>query len=137
MPDESIFCTGCGENMPADAQFCAKCGKRNATIPSESTASQTVPSAPADPLIIPAPNPGDYIPGAKSRLTAGLLGILVGGLGVHKFYLNKVGLGIVYVLFCWTFIPAVIGLIEGIIYLTQDDMTFGRQQMVAVQRSNF
>jgi TM2 domain-containing membrane protein YozV len=87
--------------------------------------------------VIPAPAPGEYVPGAKSRVTAGLLGILIGGLGVHKFYLNKVGLGILYVLFCWTFVPAVIGLIEGIVYLTQDDVTFGRQQMVAVQRSSF
>jgi TM2 domain-containing membrane protein YozV len=62
---------------------------------------------------------------------------LLGGIGVHKFYLNKVGLGILYIIFCWTFIPALIGLIEGIIYLTQDDVTFGRQQRVAVQPSSY
>jgi len=137
MSESTVFCTGCGEVMPADAQFCAKCGKRNATLKTEPEVAHSAAAAAVDPLVIPAPNPGDFVPGAKSRLTAGLLGILVGGLGVHKFYLNKVGLGILYVLFCWTFIPAVIGLIEGIIYLTQDDVTFGRQQMVAVQRSNF
>ena len=126
MSDSTIFCSGCGESMPADAQFCAKCGQRNVTLAAE----------PA-PSVIPAPAPGDYTPGAKSRITAGILGILLGGIGVHKFYLNKVGLGILYLVFCWTAIPAIIGLVEGIIYLTQDDVTFGRQQMVAVQKSSY
>lgn len=133
MSESTIFCTGCGEVMPADAQFCAKCGKRNATLAAE---SEPAASAPQAPTVIPAPTERDYTPGAKSRITAGILGILLGGIGVHKFYLNKVGLGILYVVFCWTAIPAIIGLVEGIIYLTQDDVTFGRQQMVAVQRSN-
>ena len=126
MSDSTIFCSGCGETMPADAQFCAKCGKRNVTVAEE-----------AAPSVIPATAPGDYTPGAKSRITAGILGILLGGIGVHKFYLNKVGLGILYLVFCWTAIPAIIGLVEGIIYLTQDDVTFGRQQMVAVQKSSY
>ena len=34
------------------------------------------------------------------------------------------GWGILYVLFCWTFIPAVAGLIEGIVYLTKSDEEF-------------
>jgi TM2 domain-containing membrane protein YozV len=41
-----------------------------------------------------------------------LLALFLGGLGAHRFYMNQVGLGIVYVLFCWTFIPAFIALIE-------------------------
>jgi TM2 domain-containing membrane protein YozV len=137
MSDSTIFCSGCGETMPADAQFCAKCGKRNVTLAVEPAATQTATSNEPTPGVIPAPAPGDYTPGAKSRITAGILGILLGGIGVHKFYLNKVGLGILYLVFCWTAIPAIIGLVEGIIYLTQDDVTFGRQQMVAVQKSTY
>jgi TM2 domain-containing membrane protein YozV len=68
----------------------------------------------------------------KSRVTAGVLGILIGGLGIHKFYLGKVGLGIVYILFCWTYVPAIIGLVEGIIYLTQTDEAFATKQGVRV-----
>ncbi len=126
--------------MPADAQFCAKCGKRNATLATETAstaATSSAAAAPVGPDVIPAPTERDYTPGAKSRITAGILGILLGGIGVHKFYLNKIGLGILYVVFCWTAIPAIIGLVEGIIYLTQDDVTFGRQQMVAVRRSSY
>lgn len=64
----------------------------------------------------------------KNRVTAGLLAILLGGIGVHKFYLGKTAIGLVYLLFCWTGIPAIIGLVEGIIYLTQSDEEFRVKQ---------
>ena len=60
----------------------------------------------------------------KNKYVAGILAILLGDLGIHKFYLGKIGWGIVYLLFCWTGIPAIVGLIEGIIYLCADDETF-------------
>jgi len=65
-------------------------------------------------------------------VAAGILALLLGGIGVHKFYLNKVGLGFLYLIFVWTFIPAIIALVEGIIYLTQDDQTFSTKQGVLV-----
>lgn len=43
-----------------------------------------------------------------------------GGLGIHKFYAGKIGMGILYILFCWTTIPGIIGLIEGIIAVTKN-----------------
>lgn len=60
----------------------------------------------------------------KSKVAAGLFGILLGGLGIHKFYMGKVGIGLIYILFCWTGIPAIIGLVEGILYLTESDEKF-------------
>lgn len=60
----------------------------------------------------------------KSKVAAGLFALFLGGLGVHKFYLGQVGMGILYLLFCWTFIPSVIGFVEGIIYLCQSDEEF-------------
>ena len=41
-----------------------------------------------------------------------LLAFFLGGLGIHKFYAGKTGAGIAYLLFCWTFIPGIIALIE-------------------------
>ena len=78
--------------------------------------------------------PGAYAPSGppKSRVTAGILAILLGGFGVHKFYLGKAGLGILYLLLCWTVIVPIIALIEGIIYLTQDDATFAAKNGVNV-----
>ena len=48
----------------------------------------------------------------KNPTTAVLLAVFLGGLGVHKFYMGENGLGVLYLVFCWTYIPAVIGLIE-------------------------
>ncbi len=61
---------------------------------------------------------------SKNKVVAGLLAIFLGGFGIHKFYLGKIGQGILYLIFCWTFIPAVIGFFEGIIYLATSDENF-------------
>ncbi len=60
----------------------------------------------------------------KSKVAAGLLAIFFGGIGIHKFYLGKIGMGILYLVFCWTGIPALLGLVEGIIYLCSNDENF-------------
>jgi TM2 domain-containing membrane protein YozV len=49
---------------------------------------------------------------SKNPTTAIILALFLGGLGIHKFYLGQTGLGIVYLLFFWTFIPAFIAFIE-------------------------
>lgn len=63
----------------------------------------------------------------KSKVVAGVLGILLGGWGAHKFYLGKIGSGILYILFCWTGIPSIVGLIEGIMYLVTDEKAFNEK----------
>jgi len=60
----------------------------------------------------------------KNKVVAGVLAILLGGLGIHKFYLGKLGQGILYLVFAWTGIPSIIGLIEGILYLVKSDEEF-------------
>ena len=107
----SMFCTACGDSMSSEASACPKCGH-----PNKSKAGST----------IQAGGP------PKSRIVAGVLALLLGGIGVHKFYLGKAGFGILYLLFFWTFVPAIIALVEGIIYLVQDDRTFGAKQGVNV-----
>lgn len=48
----------------------------------------------------------------KNPTTAVVLALFLGGLGIHKFYLGQTGLGILYLVFCWTYIPGVVGFIE-------------------------
>ena len=60
----------------------------------------------------------------KHHTEAGILAIVLGGLGIHKFYLGKYGKGLLYVAFCWTFIPAVIGVMQGVHYLTESQEQF-------------
>lgn len=58
------------------------------------------------------------------RLTAAMLAIFLGSFGAHKFYFGKVGQGILYLVLCWTAIPLVFGLFEGIWYLTMGEEAF-------------
>ena len=54
-----------------------------------------------------------------------LLALFLGGIGAHKFYAGKTGMGIVYLLFCWTYIPAFLALIELIVALFKPADTAG------------
>ena len=53
-------------------------------------------------------------------MAAAVMAIALGIFGIHKFYLRKPFLGVLYLVFCWTSIPALIGLVEGLIYATMD-----------------
>ncbi len=61
--------------------------------------------------------------GAEKKVPAGILAILLGWLGVHKFYLGYTKEGIITIVLCFGF-GGLIGLIEGIIYLTKSDEDF-------------
>ena len=60
----------------------------------------------------------------KNRTTAAILAFFLGGIGVHKFYLGRTAAGVLYLIFCWTAIPAVIAFVEFIIFLTMSDEAF-------------
>lgn len=72
------------------------------------------------------PAGGAQIPGAEKKLVAGILGILIGYLGIHKFYLGYQKEGIIQLIIgiCTCGISGIISLIEGIIYLTKSDEEF-------------
>lgn len=63
----------------------------------------------------------------KNKVAAGLFALFLGGIGLHKFYVGSSGQGILYLLLCWTGVPALIGLVEGILYLTMSDEDFIRK----------
>ncbi len=70
--------------------------------------------------------PNQPIPGAEKKLVAGILGILLGGLGIHKFYLGYTKEGVIQLVlsFVTCGIFTIVGLIEGILYLTKSDEEF-------------
>jgi TM2 domain-containing membrane protein YozV len=96
-PSNESYCRDCGSVINARAEICPKCGVR-----------QRAP----------------VVTASRNRTTAAIFALFLGGLGVHKFYLGQAGLGILYLLFCWTFVPAIVGFIEGIVYLTMNDQAF-------------
>ncbi len=81
------------------------------------------------------PNNYQPAPGEKSRVTAGVLAILIGGLGIHYFYLGKATGGIVFLLLCCTGIPSLLAFVQGIMMLTMTDEQF--QQKYVYTESSF
>ena len=64
------------------------------------------------------------VPSGKSRGLAAILAFVTGGIGLHRFYLGNWMAGLVYLMFCWTFIPTLIGWVEGVRYMLMDDFDF-------------
>lgn len=63
----------------------------------------------------------------KSKSTAGLLAFFLGGLGIHRFYLGQIGRGFLYLIFCWTFIPALIAIIDAISFWSMSEYDFNNK----------
>ena len=100
---ETKFCKDCGAKIQKKAEICPKCGVRQMNSVSSALSNITTD---------------------KNKTTAGVLALLLGGIGIHKFYLGQTGKGILYILFCWTGIPALLALIEGIQILCMNDEKF-------------
>ncbi len=60
----------------------------------------------------------------KNKTIAAVLAFTFGIFGVHRFYLGQTGRGMLYALFFWTGIPALIGLIDAILFLAMDNDEF-------------
>ena len=60
----------------------------------------------------------------KNRGIAAILAFFLGTFGIHKFYLGRPIQGLLYLLFCWTGIPGILGVIEAILYLLATDDAF-------------
>ncbi len=110
------YCQNCGSELPEEAAFCIKCGV--ATKGKQSGGINNNANTGA----VPTTDPN-----AKSRLAAGLLGIFVGALGIHNFYLGYNGKAVAQllmtVLSCGVLSVAssIWGLIEGIFYLVEKE----------------
>ena len=64
---------------------------------------------------------------SRTKSSAALWALFLGGLGGHKFYLGQSGQGVLYLLFFWTFIPALVAVLEIIVYLTMSDHDFDQK----------
>jgi DNA-directed RNA polymerase subunit M/transcription elongation factor TFIIS/TM2 domain-containing membrane protein YozV len=107
------YCTACGAAISQRDRYCPECDARQPET--------------RDPALADA---------NSKKIAAGICGILVGGLGVHKFVLGLTTPGVIMLLVSlltcgagWV-VMHVIGLVEGIIYLTKSDADFHRTYMV-------
>lgn len=92
-----VFCRSCGKEIHSSASACPRCGA------TQRTAGK-----------------------GKSKVVAGLLALFLGGLGIHRFYLGQ-WWGIFHLIFCWTFIPSIIALIEAIVFFCTNDVTWDKK----------
>ncbi len=127
MATQYVTCPNCQSQNPGNFQTCTNCG-------------MSLSSFNQGPM---QPGPGygaQTLQGADKKIAAGICGILLGGLGIHKFVLGYQQEGLIYLgMFAAAFviaiitcgigsvlflIPSVLGLVEGIIYLTKSDEEF-------------
>jgi TM2 domain-containing membrane protein YozV len=113
-PEDRKFCVECGTAVRRAAVICPLCGVPQPTL------------APPPP---PAPLHQDR-PISTDRITAGIFALVLGCLGVHKFILGYTKQGIILLLATMVTmgflgpLTAMVGIIEGIIYLTRTDEEF-------------
>ncbi|MBG82648.1 MAG: TM2 domain-containing protein [SAR202 cluster bacterium] len=94
-----MYCSSCGSVINKSADFCSSCGVKIGSAPVLAVDTEEFSE--------------------KSRVVAGVLGIVLGGIGVHRFYLGSVGIGILQIILTIiTFgIAGIWGFIEGVIIL--------------------
>ncbi len=116
-----MYCPNCGNRTDDGAKFCGRCGRAT------SSAGRLEPET----ISRPGFAAEDTRP-TKSKLVAGILAILLGGIGIHKFYLGYPipGILLIVITLVTLVVGPVIGLIEGIIYLTAKDEEFHRTYVV-------
>lgn len=107
IPDQAVVCVHCGSSPKTGKNFCQNCGAASNPI-AEVCIKCGVRLAIAVPV------------DAKSKVVAGVLGIVLGEWGVHRFYLGYVGIGIAQIIVTiFTMgIGGIWGFIEGILILT-------------------
>lgn len=113
-----VFCRECGARINRKAVICTHCG-----VPTEE-GSNPYASTTRSPRLPPIGTVSRAGATEKSRTVAAILALLLGGLGAHHFYLGNTVLGVIYLVFCLTFIPALVALIEGIVFLCMSDEVF-------------
>lgn len=98
------FCTNCGSQLEDNSEFCPNCGT-----------NQNGGGNPQQNMNNNINNNSQ----AKSKLVAGLLGLFLGGWGIHNFYLGYTNKGItqIFVTIFTCGIGSLWGFIEGIMIL--------------------
>ena len=115
-----MYCRNCGKEVSEQAVICISCGCSPLVRKKycQNCAAETDPSAEVC-VKCGVKLATEQSAGKKSKIVAGILGILLGGLGIHRFYLGYIGIGIIQIIVTLvTFgFGAIWGFIEGILIL--------------------
>lgn len=106
--DKAIMCISCGCPPLSGEKYCQNCAAEVGPYPTSEVCTKCGVKL------------AKQSQGEKSKIAAGILGIFLGGLGVHRFYLGFIGIGIVQIIVTIITLGygAIWGFIEGILILT-------------------
>ncbi len=122
-----MYCKNCGNQVAPDAAVCLNCGVAtgNGSNFCQNCGAQAIPGAAVCTTCgVALGNASVNAVNAKSKLVAGLLGILLGSLGVHNFYLGYTKKAVIQLLLSLfgcgvgAVVAGIWGLVEGIQILT-------------------
>ena len=161
---KELFCTNCGTSVPEQAVACMSCGAR--PVGHKKFCGQCGVGLNPEQVVcikcgaeinskrVSRSVGGNAVAGTKSKMTAGILAILLGGTGTHKFYMGSWGWGLLFLCNPLLIVPTTaflsfismgllspllmlsvlflsiqggIGLVEGIIYLTMSEEIFAEK----------
>jgi len=102
--EKTKFCKHCGTKVHEDAIICTACGRQIEELKQESAAAPQVVinNANTSSNVNTNVNGGGYRK-AINKWTAFFLCLFLGGIGAHKFYEGKIGMGILYICTCGLF----------------------------------
>ena len=115
-------CPICGEIIAETAVKCRHCGEFLDGRPQPGQAPPAAAQAVVN-ITNVVGGGGQEVP-RKSRATAIFLALFLGGFGGHNFYMGRTTRGWLSLLFCWTFIPAIVAGLEALYFLTLNDRRF-------------
>ena len=146
-----IKCYECGKRIDKNAEICPNCGARQTKSADENLWKDYKKITPNEENVCPACGhvesdslddsdtvAVDHTASTSTTTTStgnsemsktliGVLAILFGAYGIHHFFLGHIKRGILSILFCWTFVPTVFSIIEGIQILCMSEEQFQRK----------
>jgi TM2 domain-containing membrane protein YozV len=122
-PEKPVFCSSCGSTLSSGMKFCGACGARveaQGAAPAALAVGTPVASFTPGGVVSYGVDPRSGLAySSRSKVVAGLLQLLIGGLGIGRFYMGHSGLGVAQILvtvFTCGF-GALWGLVDGILIL--------------------
>ena len=146
-----IKCYECGKRIDKDEEICPNCGARQSKsadtnlwkdykkiTPNEENVCPACGHEETDSLDDSDTVAVDHTASTSTTTTStgnseisktliGILAILFGAYGIHHFFLGHIKRGILSILFCWTLVPTVLSIAEGIHILCMSEEQFQRK----------